>query len=75
MSESDSDWKLFHTAMADSAELMCVMLENHGIDSRRESVHPDLPDDDLDQEARVYVPVDEYDRAYELFYGDSEDEL
>lgn len=67
--------KLFHTAMIESAELLAVMLENHGIDSRREKVDPTLDDDDLNQEVRVYVPVGEYDRAYELFFGDSEEEV
>lgn len=68
-------WKLFHTAMVESADLMAVMLENHGIESRREFVDPDLADDDLDQEARIFVPAKEYDRAHQLFYGDSEDEI
>jgi hypothetical protein len=68
-------WKLFHTAMVESADLLAVMLENHGIKSRREFVDPDLPDDDLDQEARIFVSEQEYDQAYQLFYSDSEDEI
>lgn len=69
------EMKLFHTAMIESAELLAVMLENHGIESRREKVDPTLDDDDLNQDVRVYVPAEEYDRAYELFFGDSEEEI
>jgi len=70
-----TEWKLFHTAMLESAELLCVMLENHGIASRREKVDPDLDDDDLNQEVRVFIPAAEFDRAWELFFGDSEEEI
>lgn len=70
-----SDMKLFHTAMIESAELLAVMLENHGIESRREKVDPTLDDEDLNQDVRVYVPTAEYDRAYQLFFGDSESEI
>lgn len=70
-----SDWKLFHTAMIESAELLCVMLENHDIKSHSEKVDPDLDDDDLNQDVRVYVPQADYNRAYELFFGDSEQEI
>ena len=70
-----SEMKLFHTAMIESAELLAVMLENHGIESRREQVDPALDDDDLNQDVRVYVPTAEYDRAYQLFFGDSESEI
>ena len=69
------DRKLFHTAMIESAELLAVMLENHGIDSQREKVDPTLDDDDLNQDVRVYVSTKDYNRAYDLFFGDSEQEI
>lgn len=70
-----SDMKLFHTAMIESAELLAVMLENHGIESHREKVDPSLDDDELNQDVRVFVPSADYDRAYNLFFGDSEQEI
>lgn len=66
------DRKLFHTAPIESAELLSVMLEKHGIASCSEKVDPELDDDDLNQEVRVYVSRDDYDRAYHLFFGDGE---
>jgi len=68
----DPNLKLFHTAMSESAELLSVMLENHGIPSQREMVDPELEEDDLNQEFRVYVSKEDYDRAYHLFFGDGE---
>jgi hypothetical protein len=69
------DRKLFHTATIDSAELLAVMLENHQIESYSEKVDPTLDDDDLNQEVRVYVSTADYDRAHDLFFGDSEQEI
>ena len=68
----DPNRKLFHTAMTESADLLSVMLENHGIKSHRKIVDPELDEDDLNQEVRIYVAKDDYDRAYHLFFGDGE---
>ncbi len=56
--------------------MLVVMLEKHGITASEEFEDPDAPDDgDLSRPARVLVPEADYDRAYELFYGDKENEI
>ena len=53
-----------------------MMLEKHGIAATQEFVDPVAPDeDDLGRPARVLVPETDYDRAYQLFYAEREDEL
>ncbi len=53
-----------------------MMLEKHGIIATQEFVEPAKPDDgDLNRPARVLVPEADYDRAYQLFYAEREDEL
>jgi hypothetical protein len=52
------------------------MLEKHGIAATQEFADPQLPDDgDLNRLAKVSVPETEYDRAYQLFYTERQDEL
>ena len=52
------------------------MLEKHGIVATQEFVDPELPDDgDLNRLAKVSVSETEYDRAYQLFYTERQDEL
>jgi hypothetical protein len=68
--------KLFYTGPVINTEMLVVMLEKHGIAATQEFVEPDLPDDgDLNRLARVLVPEPDYDRAYQLFYAEREDEL
>lgn len=54
-----------------------MMLEKHGIIARQEFEDPSLPsdDDDLNRFAKVLVSEADYDRAYQLFYAEREDEL
>lgn len=54
-----------------------MMLEKHGIIAAQEFENPDLPndDEDLNRLAKVLVPEADYDRAYQLFYAEREDEL
>lgn len=53
-----------------------MMLEKHGILATQEFEDPALPDDgDLDRRANVLVPEADYDRAYQLFNAEREDEL
>ena len=55
---------------------LVVMLEKHGIKATQEFVDPNQPDDgDLNRLANVLVPEEDYDRAYQLFYAEREDEL
>jgi hypothetical protein len=56
--------------------MLVMMLEKHGIAATEEFVEPGLPDDgDLSRPAKVFVPEQDYDRAYRLFYAEREDEL
>ena len=68
--------KLFYTGPVINTEMLVVMLEKHGIQATQEFVDPSAPDDgDLNRLAKVLVPEVDYDRAYQLFYAEREDEL
>ncbi|MGA2556725.1 MAG: hypothetical protein ABSG04_10690 [Verrucomicrobiota bacterium] len=68
--------KLFYTGPAANAELLMLMLEKHGIAGRQEWVQPAAPDEgDLNRPARILVPEADYDRAFQLFYAEREDEI
>jgi hypothetical protein len=56
--------------------MLVTMLEQHGIAATQEFVDPAAPDDgDLSRPAQVFVPEADYDRAFQLFYAEREDEL
>jgi len=68
--------KRFFSGQFIKAELLVSMLEQHGIAATWEFADPTLPDDgDLAREAHVSVPEADYDRAWQLFYADRQDEL
>ena len=68
--------KLFYTGPLVNAEMLVTMLEQHGIAATQSFVDPTAPDDgDLSRPAQVFVPETEYDRAFQLFYAEREDEL
>ncbi len=68
--------KLFYTGPVINAEMLVVMLEKHGIAATQNFVDPVAPDDgDLNRPAQVFVPEADYDRAYQLFYAERQDEL
>ena len=68
--------KLFYTGPVINTEMLVVMLEKHGINATQEFVDPNQPEDgDLNRPAKVFVPDEDYDRAYQLFYAEREDEL
>jgi hypothetical protein len=68
--------KLFFTGPVVKTELLVFMLEKHGITVTQEFVDPAAPDDgDLNRLAKVLVPEADYDRAYQLFFTEREDEL
>jgi hypothetical protein len=68
--------KLFYTGPVVNAEMLVVMLEKHGIVATQSFVDPALPDDgDLSRPTKVFVPEADYDRAFQLFYAEREDEL
>ena len=68
--------RLFYTCPVNDAELLTVMLEKHDSPAKEEVVEP-MPDgeDEFSRPVKVFVPEADYDRAYQLFFGDSEDEL
>lgn len=68
--------KLFYTGPVVNTEMLVMMLEKHGIIATQEFEDPSLPeDDDLSRPAQVFVSEADYDRAYQLFYAEREDEL
>ncbi len=68
--------KLFYTGPVVNTEMLIMMLEKHGIIASQEFVDASQPDDgDLNRPAKVLVPEADYDRAYQLFYAEREDEL
>ena len=68
--------KLFYTGPVINAETLVMMLEKHGIAATQQFVDETLPDDgDLNRPTKVLVPDPDYDRAYQLFYAERQDEL
>ena len=68
--------KLFYTGLVVNAEMLVMMLEKHGIAATQHFVDAALPDDgDLSRPAQVFVPETDFDRAFQLFYAEREDEL
>ncbi len=68
--------KLFYTGPIVNAEMLVMMLEKHGIIATQAFVDPAAPDDgDLSRPAQVFVPEADYDRAFQLFYAERQDEL
>jgi hypothetical protein len=67
--------KVFYTGPVINAEMLVVMLEKHGIAATQEFVQPGPDDGDLNRPAKVSVAEADYDRAYQLFYKEREDEL
>ena len=68
--------KLFYSGPVINTEMLVMMLEKHGIAATQEFIDPAAADDgDLNRPAQIFVPEDDYDRAYQLFYAEREDEL
>ena len=64
--------KIVFKGPAIKAELIVIMLDKWGL-------HPALKEtmetpnlDDLDRDSQVLVPEDEYERAHEILFGESE---
>ncbi len=56
--------------------MLVMMLEKHGIAATQEFVEPGHADeDDLNRLTNIFVAEADYDRAYQLFYAEREDEL
>ncbi len=68
--------KLFYTGPLINAELLVMMLEKHGIVATQAFADPTLPEDgDLNRPTQVFVSPADYNRAFQLFYAEREDEL
>ena len=52
------------------------MLGKHGIEATEELIEP-MPEgeDEFSRPVKEFVPESDYDLAYQLFFGDSENEL
>ena len=64
--------KLLFSGQAVKSEMVVLMLEKWGLhpELREKSETPDL--NDLDRDADVLIPEDEYERAKEILFGESE---
>jgi hypothetical protein len=68
--------KLFYTGPVINAEMLVMMLEKHGIAATQEFADASTRDDgDLSRPTKVLVPINDYERAYQLFYAERQDEL
>jgi hypothetical protein len=68
--------KDFYTGPVVNTEMLIMMLEKHGIKATQEYVEPGQDDEvDLNRLAKVSVSEADYDRAYQLFYAERQDEL
>lgn len=65
----------FFTGQIIKTELLITWLEKHGITASTAPAEPETDPDDLSREMHVFVPVAQYDRAYQLFFAERQDEL
>lgn len=72
----------FFTGPVIKTELLIVWLEKHGIEASQEWAEAATTDavgsdavEDFDRHAHVFVEETGYDRAYQLFFAEREDEL
>ena len=74
-------WKAFFNGQAIKADLLMVMLDKHGIESRAQWENGDWIEEEdflmepMDRIASVLVRDADYDTAWNLFYADRQDEL
>ncbi len=64
--------QLLFTDQAAKSEMVVLMLEKWGLhpELREKSERPDL--NDLERDADVFIPAEEYERAKEILFGESE---
>ena len=68
--------KKFYTGPLINDELLVVMLEKHGILATRQELDgAPAPEEDLSRAVAVFVPESDYERAFQLFYTERQDEL
>ncbi len=64
--------QLLFTDQAAKSEMVVLMLEKWGLhpELREKSEKPNL--NDLERDADVFIPAEEYERAKEILFGESE---
>ena len=64
--------KQIFSGQAVKSEMVVLILEKWGLhpELREKSEHPDL--NNLDRDADVFIPEDEFERAKEILFGESE---
>ena len=72
---ASGEWRDFFTGPVIKTDLLEVWLDKHGIGAKTTSVDPNADELDLSREVRLQVPATQYDRAWQLFYAEREDEI
>ena len=78
---SNDGWKAFFNGQAIKADLLMLMLDKNGIESRAQWENGDWIEEEdflmepMDRIASVLVRDADYDTAWNLFYADRQDEL
>ncbi len=72
---SPAGMRHFFTGPFIKTDLLVIWLEKHGIRAIAESVNPNDDENDLGRDVHVHVPVADFDRAFQLFFAERQDEL
>lgn len=68
--------KHFYHGPLVNADLLILMLEKHNIHAtQQDSAEPQSQEEDLNRLVTVFVPDDDYARAWQLFYSERQDEF
>lgn len=64
--------KVIFSGPAVKSDMVVLILEKWGLHPQLEELTPSPDLDNLDRDARVRIPEDEYDQAKEILFGESE---
>ena len=64
--------KLLFDGQAAKSEMVVLILEKWGLHPQMEETAPTPNLDDLERDTRVMIPDDEFERAHEILWGESE---
>lgn len=63
--------RVFYSGPVINTAMIVAMLGRQGIEASQEFADLDRPEDgDLSREAKVLVSEEDFERAYQMFYGD-----
>jgi hypothetical protein len=65
----------FFTGPIIKTELLLEWLDQHGVTASTADAEVGADPDDLSREMHVFVAGEHYDRAYQLFFAEREDEI